>query len=199
MMANVSLNIRPEFKQIAEQIKEGSRVLDLGCGDGSLLAYLQQTRKVSGYGVDRDDDNISACLDNGVHVIQSNLESGLSMFESDSFDYVILSHTIQAMKDVEGILKEMSRVGKECIVSFPNFGFWDNRRQLILGRMPVSDLIPYQWYDTPNIHFCTVKDFHRLCTQLGFHVQDVRPLHNGERVPFLANLLASLAIFRFTK
>ncbi|MCB6183338.1 methionine biosynthesis protein MetW [Leeia sp. TBRC 13508] len=198
-MANVSLNIRPEFKQIAEQIKEGSRVLDLGCGDGSLLAYLQQTRKVSGYGVDRDDDNISACLDNGVHVIQSNLESGLSMFESDSFDYVILSHTIQAMKDVEGILKEMSRVGKECIVSFPNFGFWDNRRQLILGRMPVSDLIPYQWYDTPNIHFCTVKDFHRLCTQLGFHVQDVRPLHNGERVPFLANLLASLAIFRFTK
>ncbi|WP_018152465.1 methionine biosynthesis protein MetW [Leeia oryzae] len=192
-----TLNIRPEFKQIAEQITPGSRVLDLGCGDGSLMAFLQQERQVTGYGVDRDDANIVSCLEHGVHAIQSNLEAGLSMFESGTFDYVILSHTIQSMRDIEGILKEMVRVGKECIVSFPNFGFWENRWQILRGRMPVSDLIPYQWYDTPNIHFCTIKDFSRLCHELGFQALETRQLHEGEHVPFLPNLFASVAIYRF--
>ncbi|WP_374337064.1 methionine biosynthesis protein MetW [Leeia sp.] len=190
------LTLRPEFLQIAEQIAPGSRVLDLGCGDGSLLALLQRERQVTGYGVDRDDANIAACLDNGVHVIQSDLESGLSMFESGSFDYVLLSHTIQSMHDVEGILREMARVGRECIVSFPNFGFWQNRWQILCGRMPVSDLIPYQWYDTPNIHFCTVNDFDHLAGQLGFRLLDKRVMHRGRLVRWWPNWRGSVAIFR---
>lgn len=191
------LNLRPEFHQIAGQIAPGSRVLDLGCGDGSLMALLQKERAVTGYGVDRDDANICECLSNGVHVIQSDMESGLSSFGDHSFDYVVLSHTIQAMHDVEGILREMARVGRQCIVSFPNFGFWDNRVQILAGRMPVSDLIPYQWYDTPNIHFCTLGDFARLCEKLGFRVLERVTMHRGKPVKVLPNLRASIAIFRF--
>ena len=143
---------RPDFAAIAAWVQPGAKVLDLGCGDGSLLRYLRDARNIRGYGVEIDDANVLACLNNGVNVIQNDLESGLSGFESGSFDYVILSQTLQAMKHTEGIVREMLRVSREGIVSFPNFGYWKNRLQVVFGHMPVSETLPYQWFDTPNIH-----------------------------------------------
>jgi len=139
---NPSTISRPDFVAIAALVKSGAKVLDLGCGDGSLLRYLRDACDVHGYGVEIDDENIQACFNNGINVIQSDLESGLSSFESGSFDYVILSQTLQAMKHTEGIIKEMMRVSKEGIVSFPNFGYWKNRLQVICGHMPVSETLP---------------------------------------------------------
>jgi methionine biosynthesis protein MetW len=149
---------RADFEAIAGWIRPGSRVLDLGCGDGSLLAYLEVHRNITGYGIENDDANLLACIDNGVNVIQSNLEAGLKEIEDASFDYVILSQTLQAMRHTEKVVNEMLRVGREAIVTFPNFGYWPHRLQIALGgRMPVSKDLPYQWFDTPNIHLCTVK------------------------------------------
>lgn len=166
--------LRPDFTIIASWIQPGSKVLDLGCGDGTLLGYLQDTLGVHGYGVEIDDANILACLNNGVNVIQSDLESGLSGFESDSFDYVILSQTLQAMRHTEDIIKEILRVGKEGIVTFPNFGHWKNRLQVLFGHMPVSQTLPYEWFDTPNIHLCTLNDFEQLCHRHGIHIIERR-------------------------
>ncbi|MEO6147987.1 MAG: methionine biosynthesis protein MetW, partial [Sulfuriferula sp.] len=154
---------RHDFQTIANWVKPGSKILDLGCGDGSLLKFLQDTRQARGYGVELTDANILAGVKNGINIIQNDLESGLSVFESDSFDHVILSQTLQAMRHTEAILREMLRVGREGIVTFPNFGYWKNRLQVLRGTMPVSDDIPYQWYDTPNVHLCTMHDFEALC------------------------------------
>ena len=138
-------NTRADFQLITNWVEPNSRVLDLGCGDGSLLALLNRTRATRGYGVEINDDNIVTCVKNGINVIQNNLESGLSTFESDSFDYVILSQTLQAVHQTEKIVKEMLRVGRQAIVTFPNFGYWRNRWQILAGRMPVSKTLPYQW------------------------------------------------------
>jgi len=189
--------IRADFAAIAAWVKPGARVLDLGCGDGALLRYLQDSLQVRGYGVEIDDDNILACLKNGVNVIQGNLETGLSEFESASFDHIILSQTLQAVRHTEAIVKEMLRVGHEGIVSFPNFGDWRNRLQILLGKMPVSDALPYQWFDTPNIHLCTVKDFEAFCHQHGVHILERRVMRDGTPVTFLPNLLGDLAFYRF--
>jgi methionine biosynthesis protein MetW len=188
---------RPDFEAIAGWIRPGSEVLDLGCGDGSLLAYLRETRSAHGYGVEISDANIVACVKNRVNVIQMDLEAGLSGFDDDSFDYVILSLTLQAMRRTERILKEILRVGKEGIVSFPNFGHWTHRLQIAMGRMPVSKHLPYQWFDTPNVHLCTLKDFETFCTQHGIRILDRRVLGNGGAVRTLPNLLGSLAVYRF--
>ena len=150
---------RADFATIASWIAPGAQVLDLGCGDGSLLAYLARERNVRGYGVEIADGGVLASVRNGVNVMQSDLESGLAGFDDASFDCVILSQTLQAMRHTEEIVAEMLRVGREAIVSFPNFGHWSHRWQILRGRMPVSDELPYQWYDTPNIHLCTVADF----------------------------------------
>ena len=166
-------NLRPDLQCIAGWIRPGSRVLDLGCGDGELLAWLSRAKNVKGYGVEIDVDKVIGCVDNGVDVIQSDLESGLATFESNSFDFVVLSLTVQAMRNVETILTEMLRVGKTGIVTFPNFGYWENRWQLLLGRMPVSETIPYEWYNTPNIHLFTLKDFLALCREDGIEVLDL--------------------------
>jgi len=174
-------------------------VLDLGCGDGSLLRYLCNARDVHGYGVEIDDENIQACFNNGINVIQSDLESGLSSFESGSFDYVILSQTLQAMKHTEGIIKEMMRVSKEGIVSFPNFGYWKNRLQVICGHMPVSETLPYQWFDTPNIHLCTLGDFERFCRQHGARILERRIMNGDHQVSFAPNLFGILAFYRFER
>lgn len=190
---------RPDFAAIAAWIAPGSRVLDLGCGDGSLLAYLKDTRDAHGYGVEISDENVLACVKNGVNVIQSDLESGLSGFESGSFDYVILSQTLQAMKNTERILQEMLRVGREGIVSFPNFGYWRHRLQVLLGHMPVSKALPYQWFNTPNIHLCTIKDFDVFCSQHGIRVLERQVLVNGTLVKRWPNLLGSLAVYRFER
>ena len=164
--------LRPDLKHIADQIKPASRVLDLGCADGELLAWLQSNKNVRGIGVDVDVLSIVSCVEKGLNVIQADMESGLQHFEDGSFDYVVLSLTIQAMHNIELILQEMLRVGKVGIVTFPNFGFWENRLQILIGRMPVSETIPYEWYNTPNIHFCTVKDFDQLLGKTGRNLND---------------------------
>ena len=191
--------LRPDFAAIAQWIKPGSKILDLGCGDGSLLRYLRDTRNIFGYGVEIDDDNLLRCFRNGINVIHNDLEAGLSGFESDSFDYVILSQTLQAMRHTEGIIQEMLRVGKEGIVSFPNFGQWKNRMQVICGRMPVSEELPYHWYDTPNIHLCTLGDFEALCQQCNARILERRVMSNDHPVSFLPNLRGKLAFYRFER
>jgi methionine biosynthesis protein MetW len=187
---------RGDFAAIAEWVRPRAKILDLGCGDGTLLRYLAETREVRGYGVEITDELVLACVKNGVNIIQSDLESGLSAFESGSFDYVILSQTLQAMRHTEGLVREMLRVGREGIVSFPNFGYWRNRLQVALGKMPVSDALPYQWFDTPNVHLCTVADFESFCSQHGVRILERRVLHQGAEVSALPNLLGSIAVFR---
>lgn len=198
-IATSSTISRPDFAAIATLVKPGAKVLDLGCGDGSLLRYLRDVRDVHGYGVEIDDENIQACFNNGINVIQSDLESGLSSFESRSFDYVILSQTLQAMKHTEDLIKEMMRVSKEGIVSFPNFGYWKNRLQVIFGHMPVSETLPYQWFDTPNIHLCTLGDFERFCRQHGVHILERRIMNGDHQISFAPNLFGMLAFYRFER
>ena len=190
---------RYDFELISSWIPEGSRVLDLGCGDGVLLAGLSATRGVRGYGMEIDDAHVLASVKNGVNVIQDDLETGLEFFGDDSFDFVILSQTLQAMRNVEGVLKEMLRVGREGIVTFPNFGYWRHRLDILQGYMPVSKTLPHSWYDTPNIHLCTVKDFEDLCAKMGTEILDERVLHEGQQVTVLPNLRGSLGVFRFRR
>ena len=190
---------RPDFAAIAAWIPQGASVLDLGCGDGSLLRYLKETRHVRGYGVEISDENIVACIRNGVNVIQGDLESGLSGFESNAFDYVLLSQTLQATRHTEALVQEMLRVGREGIVSFPNFGHWKARLQVLRGHMPVSDELPYQWYDTPNVHLCTLHDFENFCADLHVQILDRRVMAGGGEVKLLPNLLGSMAVYRFKR
>lgn len=190
---------RPDFAAIAAWIPPGASVLDLGCGDGSLLRYLQDTSKVRGYGVEINDDNIVACIQNKVDVIQGDLESGLSGFESNAFDYVILSQTLQATRHTESLMKEMLRVGREGIVSFPNFGYWRNRMNILQGNMPISEVLPYQWYDTPNIHLCTLHDFETFCRDNHMHILDRRVMTGDDEIKLLPNLLGSTAVYRFKR
>ena len=191
--------VRHDYETIAKWITPGSKVLDLGCGDGSLLAYLARNRAIRGYGVEIDDENVLACIKHSVNVIQSDLESGLSVFESASFDYVILSQTLQAMKNTESIIREMLRVGREGIVTFPNFGYWQNRVQILRGHMPVSSNLPYEWYDSPNIRLCTTMDFENFCAEHGVNILQRIVMNNGKVATFLPNLFGTLAVFRFTK
>lgn len=194
-----SATLRPDYAAIAARVKPGARVLDLGCGDGSLLRFLTEERGIAGYGVEIDDRNVLACVQNGVNVIQRDLEAGLSVFESGSFDFVILSQTLQAMRHTETIVREMLRVGREGIATFPNFGYWRHRLQVMLGRMPVSPDLPYQWFDTPNVHLCTIDDFETFCHQHGVHILERVVLNQGQPVSVLPNLLGSLAVFRFER
>lgn len=190
---------RADFDAIAEWVRPGSRVLDLGCGDGVLLKYLKGARAITGYGVEIDDVNVLACVTNGVNVIQSDLERGLSEFESGTFDYVILSQTLQAMMNGERVINDMLRVAREGIVTFPNFGHWKNRLQVLGGNMPVSDNLPHQWHDTPNVHLCTISDFENFCAGHGVRILERKVLTGGKPVAFLPNLLGSLAVYRFQK
>lgn len=198
-MNDTLMTLRPDFAAIAHWIPQGASVLDLGCGDGSLLYFLRAERKVRGYGVEISDEGIVACIQNGVNVIQNDLESGLADFESDSFDYVILSQTLQATRHTEALLGEMLRVGREGIVSFPNFGHWKSRLSVLTGHMPVSKELPYQWYDTPNVHLCTLADFEALCDTMGVQILERRVMSGGREVGFLPNLLGSTAVYRFKK
>lgn len=186
-----------EAEIIAGWISTGARVLDLGCGDGKLLKHLWLTRQAPGYGVEIDDVKAIACIHNDVNVLQLDLEDGLAAFADQSFDYVILSETLQAIHAQEPLMKEMLRVGREAIVSFPNFGYWKARIQIALaGHMPVSKELPYQWYDTPNVHHCTLVDFEALCDKLGFKVLERLVLTDAQPVFLLPNLFGSLAVYR---
>lgn len=188
--------LRPDLKPIADWVNPQARVLDLGCAEGELLAWLQRHKQVRGYGVEIDVEKVVHCVESGVSVIQGDLETGLSDFADGSFDLVILSQTIQAMRHTEAILLEMLRVGREAIVTFPNFGYWQNRWQIFLGRMPVSETIPYEWYDTPNIHWCMLGDFEALCAKHRIRVVERVVMDGSRRVGFLPNLLGSLAFYR---
>jgi homoserine O-acetyltransferase len=194
-----SRGTRTDYATIAGWVSDGSRVLDLGCGDGSLLRFLATERRASGYGIEIDDAGVLASVKNGVDVIQSDLERGLAGFDDAAFDVVLLSQTLQAMRRVEAIVAEMLRVGREAIVTFPNFGHWSHRLQIVRGRMPVSTSLPYQWYDTPNIHLCTVADFDAFLAERQYRVLDRVVLAKGQRVSFAPNLTGELAIYRFRK
>ena len=190
---------RKDFEAISNWVQPDSTVLDLGCGDGSLLVNLQQTRHITGYGIENDDAGILQCVANGVNVIQSNLESGLKEIDDGAFDYVILSQTLQAMKRTEAVIDEMLRVGREAIVTFPNFGYWKHRWQILNGRMPVSDNLPYQWYDTPNVHMCTVADFDAFCERKDLRVLSRLVMNHDREQPILPNLLGTLALYRLAR
>ena len=199
MIGQGALSDRSDFQAIASWIRPDSSVLDLGCGDGLLLKYLKQTRNARGYGIDIADANVLACVKNGVNVIQSDLERGLAGFDAGSFDCVILSQTLQAVRHTEEIVLEMLRVGREAIVSFPNFGRWDLRLQLALGKMPMSAELPYQWYNTPNVHLFTIADFESFCSGHGIRVLERVALNRGRPVRTFANFFGSVAVYRFEK
>ena len=188
---------RADFAAIAGWVRMESSVLDLGCGDGSLLRYLRDSRRVTGYGVEIDDGSVLACVKNGISVIQSDLDRGLAEFRDSSFDYVVLSQTLQSVRNSERIIREMLRVGRQGIVTFPNFGYWRNRLQVAVGRMPVSENLPYQWFDTPNIHLCTIEDFERFCEERGVKILERKVLTDDEPVTWWPNFFGELAVYHF--
>ncbi|MFZ5509083.1 MAG: methionine biosynthesis protein MetW [Pseudomonadota bacterium] len=187
---------RFDFEVIAGWINPGERVLDLGCGDGSLLKYLREVRAIRGYGVDNDKDNVLACIRNGVNVIQIDLEGGLAGFEDGFFDHVIMSLSLQTVRHTEQMLAEMLRVGREAVVSFPNFGYKPHREAIAAGRMPVSERLPYQWYNSPNVRFFTIADFEALCAERGIQVRERLAFDGDHPVTEDPNLNASMAVYR---
>ncbi|MCM1511751.1 MAG: methionine biosynthesis protein MetW [Oxalobacter formigenes] len=191
--------LRADLAFIAHWVPEKAHVLDLGCGDGAMLEHLRVTKGCTGYGVDIDDEKILGCASRGVAVIQQDLEKGLDFFADDAFDTVLCLSALQMMENVEQLLQDIARVGKEAVVSFPNFAYWQNRLTLLTGRMPVTRAMPYEWYDTPNLRCATIHDFERLANQVGLAVTDCVALHYGRPVSFLRNLRGSLAVFRLGK
>ncbi|MBL0728705.1 methionine biosynthesis protein MetW [Piscinibacter sp. HJYY11] len=190
---------RKDIEIIAELVPPGSRVLDLGCGNGELLAHLRDTRHCTGYGIEISDANVLACTQRGVNVIQLNLEEGLAIFEDQSFDVVLQLDTMQHLRHTERLLRETARVGRVGIISFPNFAHWPNRLRVATGRMPVTKALPYQWYDTPNIRVGTYTDCEVLLRKDGFQVLDGFGIQNGEVVRRFPNLMASVAVFKFQR
>ena len=190
---------RKDMELIAELVPHGSRVLDLGCGNGEFLAHLREHRQCTGYGVEIDDANVLACAQRGVNVVQLNLEEGLALFEDQSFDVVLQLDTLQHLRNTEKMLRETARVGRSGIVSFPNFAHWPNRLQIAAGRMPVTRVLPYQWYDTPNIRVGTFADFEVLARKDGLRILDAFGIQDGVAIHRWPNLRASVAVFRFDR
>ena len=187
------------MESIARLVPEGSRVLDLGCGDGAMLDFLQRTRGCRGYGIEISDANVLACVQRGVNVVQLNLDGGLTMFDDASFDVVLQLDTMQHLRNTETMLRETARVGRIGVVSFPNFAHWPNRLSVLRGRMPVTKRLPYQWYDTPNIRVGTFKDFEVLAQKNQLHILDAYGLQDGHEVRTLPNLRAGTAVFQFER
>ncbi len=187
---------RYDYDVITQWIAPGEKVLDLGCGDGSLLKHLMELRQVQGYGVENDPDKLLVSVQNGVNVIQMDMEKGLTGLEDGFFDHVIMSLSLQAMHNTQGILAEMLRVGREAVVSFPNFAYWRHRQSILNGRMPVSEDLPHQWYNTPNVRFFTIADFDSLCEMNGIAVHERLAFDNGKLVLEEPNFLASVAVYR---
>ncbi len=195
----INRHVNATQKVIAQCVPEGSRVLDLGCGDGAMLAYLQQTRHCTGYGIEIDDANVLACVQRGVNVIQINLDEGLSMFEDAMFDVVLQIDTLQNLRHVEVMLRETVRVGRMGIVAYPNFAHWPNRLRVLRGRMPVTSSLPYQWYNTPNIRVGTHADLGSLARNCGIQVQDSFGVLKGQTVRWLPNVLAETSVYQLSR
>lgn len=191
-----TLTQRPDFRVIARWIEPRSQVLDLGCGDGSLLSLLIDELDVRGYGIEIDDSGVLASVQKGINVIQQNMEGGLALFEDQSFDTVILSQTLQTIHRTADILRETVRVGREAIVSFPNFGYWPHRLAVLGGHMPVSKSLPFQWHNTPNVRVLTIRDFEALAPETGVRILDRAVLHAGRPVNWGHNWRGSLAVYR---
>jgi methionine biosynthesis protein MetW len=190
---------RSTMEIIASLVPEGARVLDLGCGDGAMLDHLQAARGCTGYGIEIDDNNVMACVKRGVNVIQLNLDEGLSLFSEKSFDVVLQIDTLQHLRNAEVVLRETARVGHTGIVAFPNFGHWPNRLSVLLGRMPVTRRLPYQWYDTPNIRVGTHTDLQELAQRNGLKIFDSFGIHSGRTVRIAPNLMASTSVLKFSR
>ncbi|KQW91342.1 methionine biosynthesis protein MetW [Massilia sp. Root418] len=190
---------RPDLAFIAHWVGQGAHVLDVGCGDGVMMDYLQSDKRCSGYGIEIADDEVLESTRRGVQVIQQDMENGLGLFGDNSFDTVLCLSSLQMMKHVEPLLRDIVRVGKEAIVSFPNFAYWPHRVALLKGRMPVSESLPYEWYDTPNVRCATISDFRELAEELGLEVMECVALAEGKIVTVLPNLRGELAVFRLRK
>jgi len=190
-------SLRPDLQKIADWITPGSRVLDLGCGDGTLLAWLRDHKQVTGAGVELRDEAVIASVRRGVNVIQQDLEEGLALFSDQQFDTVVLSRTLQAMHHTEHILQEMARVAQFGVVSFPNFGYWPHGLSILAGRMPVTKEMPYEWYNTPNIHLCTLRDFEALAQQLQLSITDRVAFNRQHEIRVLPHWRCTLAVYRF--
>lgn len=191
--------LRPDLAFIAHWVQDGAHVLDVGCGDGAMLAYLQNGKRCTGYGIEIADAQLLASAERGINVLQHDMEQGLSLFTDNSFDTVLCLSSLQMMQHVEALLRDIVRVGAQAIVSFPNFAYWPHRLALAKGRMPVSKSLPYQWYDTPNVRCATIYDFEELAEECGLEVLERVALADGQPVSFLPNLRGSLAVFRLRK
>jgi len=195
--------LRADLSLICDWIKPRSRILDLGCGDGRLLAHLAATRQVQGYGLEIDPANVATCIEAGVSVIQADLDEGLADFSTGAFDYVVMTQALQALVRPDVVLSEMLRVGNEAIVTFPNFGHWRVRLALLRGRMPRTPALPSQWYDTENIHLCTLADFESLCREFGWKILERALLdkshHSGRLIGALPNLLCEIAMYKLRR
>lgn len=191
--------LRPDLAFIAHWVPKGVHVLDVGCGDGAMLRYLQSAKGCTGYGIEIADDKLLESAQRGINVIQQDMEKGLAIFSDNSFDTVLCLSSLQMMKHVEALLRDIVRVGAEAIVSFPNFAYWPHRVALLKGRMPVSKTLPYQWYDTPNVRCATIYDFEELADECGLEVLERVALADGHPVTLLPNLRGSLAVFRLRK
>lgn len=198
------MTLRPELEIISDWVTPNSRILDLGCGDGALLAHLRNSKSISGYGLEIDGNNIVKCIENDVNVIQTDLDRGLLDFDKDSFDFVVMTQTLQAVYFPDRMLDDMLRVGREGIVTFPNFGHWRSRLYLaFLGRMPVNRALPNAWYNTPNIHLCTIKDFEALCDQKGIRILQRSVVDHAHRPGSFGqiwpNMFGEIALYRFQR
>ena len=196
--------LRPDLSIIQQWIRPESEILDLGCGEGELLSYLKNEKNVHGYGLEINPEKLTACIRNGVNVIEQNLDNGLGNFEDQSIDTVVMTQALQAVQRPDELLDEMLRIGKEAIVTFPNFGYWKTRFYLLLkGRMPMSDTLPYNWYDTPNIHMCTFRDFEILCRERGIRILNKTVVDDQHREHWSIRLwpamLGEIAVYHITR
>lgn len=197
-------SLRPDLAVISEWIAPGSRVLDLGCGDGTFLAHMQNHHQVTGYGVEIEPELIPVCIDRGINVLQLNIDAGLNQFDANSFDTVTLTMSLQQLKRPDQVIADILRIGREGIVTFPNFGHWRSRLAILRGKMPRTKALPSTWYNTKNVHLCTINDFEILCRQNGIKIMD-RAVINGSHdtgsavAKFLPNLLGEFAVYRFRR